>query len=59
MQKPSRVFSREQLLDTIWGIDVYVETRTVDVHITRLRKALGSGDIIRTVWSVGYALVEV
>ena len=57
-QKPTRVFSREQLLDMVWGYDVYVETRTVDVHITRLRKALGGDNIIRTVWSVGYALVQ-
>ena len=57
-QKPTRVFSREQLLDMVWGYDVYVETRTVDVHITRLRKALCGDNIIRTVWSVGYALVQ-
>ena len=57
-QKPTWVFSREQLLDTVWGYDVYMETRTVDVHITRLRKALGGENIIRTVWSVGYALVQ-
>ncbi len=57
MQNPKRVFTREQLLDAVWGHDVYVESRTVDVHITRLRKALGKGDIIRTIWSVGYGLV--
>ena len=54
-----RVFSREQLLDAVWGSDVYVETRTVDVHIGRLRKALTKGggeDPIRTVRSAGYAL---
>jgi two-component system phosphate regulon response regulator PhoB len=59
MQHPGRVFSREQLLDAVWGSDVYVETRTVDVHIGRLRKALnkaGGGDPIRTVRSAGYAL---
>jgi two-component system phosphate regulon response regulator PhoB len=60
LQNPGRVYSREQLLDTIWGHDVYVEPRTVDVHIRRLRKALNeyddSYDIIRTVRSAGYAL---
>jgi two-component system phosphate regulon response regulator PhoB len=59
MQHPGRVFSREQLLDAVWGSDVYVETRTVDVHIGRLRKALNLGpeiDPIRTVRSAGYAL---
>jgi two-component system phosphate regulon response regulator PhoB len=59
MQHPSRVFSREQLLDAVWGSDVYVEARTVDVHIGRLRKALIVGneaDPIRTVRSAGYAL---
>lgn len=60
MQHPGRVFSREQLLDQVWGRDIYVEARTVDVHIRRLRKALnaedGSNDIIRTVRSAGYAL---
>jgi two-component system, OmpR family, phosphate regulon response regulator PhoB len=59
MQYPGRVFSREQLLDVVWGHDVYVEPRTVDVHIRRLRKALNEGDapdIIRTVRSAGYAL---
>jgi two-component system phosphate regulon response regulator PhoB len=53
------VFSREQLLDHVWGRDVYVEARTVDVHIRRLRKALngtGEADLIRTVRSAGYAL---
>ena len=52
MQHPGRVFSREQLLDRVWGHDVYVEPRTVDVHIRRLRKALNEindNDIIRTV----------
>jgi two-component system, OmpR family, phosphate regulon response regulator PhoB len=53
------VFSREQLLDAVWGHDIYVEARTVDVHIRRLRKALnidGTVDIVRTVRSAGYAL---
>jgi two-component system phosphate regulon response regulator PhoB len=59
MQHPGRVFSREQLLDAVWGSDVYVETRTVDVHIGRLRRALnidGDQDPIRTVRSAGYSL---
>ena len=59
MQRPGRVFSREQLLDAVWGHDIYVEMRTVDVHIRRLRKALnigGNPDLIRTVRSAGYAL---
>jgi two-component system phosphate regulon response regulator PhoB len=59
MQHPGRVFSREQLLDAVWGSDVYVEARTVDVHIGRLRKALNretETDPIRTVRSAGYAL---
>jgi len=59
IQHPGRVFSREQLLDAVWGSDVYVEARTVDVHIGRLRKALNSGtesDPIRTVRSAGYSL---
>lgn len=59
MQHPGRVFSREQLLDLVWGHDVYVEPRTVDVHIRRLRKALNEEtetDLIRTVRSAGYAL---
>lgn len=58
IQHPGRVFSREQLLDTVWGSDVYVEARTVDVHVGRLRKALrqdGAKDPIRTVRSAGYA----
>lgn len=58
MRYPGRVFSREQLLDSVWGRDVYVEARTVDVHIGRLRKALkksGGKDPIRTVRSAGYA----
>ena len=60
MQHPGRVFSREQLLDAVWGSDVYVEARTVDVHVGRLRKALTIGDDsanpIRTVRSAGYSL---
>lgn len=59
MENPGRVFSREQLLDSVWGHDVYVEPRTVDVHIRRLRKAMNEGggkDYIRTVRSAGYAL---
>jgi two-component system, OmpR family, phosphate regulon response regulator PhoB len=59
MQHPGRVFSREQLLDAVWGSDIYVEARTVDVHVGRLRKALNEGDerdLIRTVRSSGYAL---
>ncbi len=59
MQHPGRVFSREQLLDAVWGADVYVEARTVDVHIGRLRKALNADaehDPIRTVRSAGYSL---
>lgn len=59
MQHPGRVFSREQLLDAVWGSDVYVEARTVDVHVGRLRKALiedDEADPIRTVRSAGYAL---
>ncbi len=58
MQHPGRVFSREQLLDSVWGSEVYVETRTVDVHIGRLRRALNAGvetDPIRTVRSAGYS----
>jgi len=60
IQHPGRVFSREQLLDAVWGSDVYVEARTVDVHVGRLRKALNveaaHKDPIRTVRSAGYAL---
>jgi two-component system phosphate regulon response regulator PhoB len=61
MQRPGRVFAREQLLDLVWGRDVYVEARTVDVHVGRLRKALNRGnekDPIRTVRAAGYALDE-
>ena len=59
LQQPRRVFSREQLLDQVWSHDAEIELRTVDVHIRRLRKALneaGTGDLLRTVRSVGYAL---
>jgi two-component system phosphate regulon response regulator PhoB len=61
IQHPGRVFSREQLLDAVWGSDVYVEARTVDVHVGRLRKALGVEgvrDPVRTVRSAGYALED-
>ena len=59
MEKPGRVWSRDQLLDRVWGRGIYVDIRTVDVHIGRLRKALsqyGGADPIRTVRGVGYAL---
>jgi two-component system phosphate regulon response regulator PhoB len=59
MEKPGRVLSREQLLDRVWGRDIYVDTRTVDVHVGRLRKALmryGGSDPIRTVRGAGYSL---
>lgn len=59
MEKPGRVWSREQLLDRVWGRDIYVDTRTVDVHIGRLRKALcqyGGNDPVRTVRGAGYSL---
>jgi two-component system phosphate regulon response regulator PhoB len=59
MEKPGRVWSREQLLDRVWGRDIYVDSRTVDVHIGRLRKALcvhGGNDPLRTVRGAGYAL---
>ena len=61
MQHPGRVFSRAQLLDAVWGSDVYVEARTVDVHVGRLRKAINKGnekDPIRTVRAAGYSLDE-
>src|SRR5436305_2697266 len=59
MERPGRVFSREQLLDGVWGSDVYIDERTVDVHVGRLRKALNRGydsDPIRTVRGAGYAI---
>lgn len=61
MQSPGRVFSREQMLDGVWGRDIYVDERTVDVHVGRLRKAINRGtrqDPIRTVRGVGYAFDE-
>ncbi len=61
IRRPGRVFSREQLLDMVWGRDVYVEARTVDVHVGRLRKALNrrnDKDPIRTVRAAGYSLDE-
>ena len=59
LQQPQRVFSRNQLLDKVWGENIYVESRTVDVHIRRLRKAINAEnekDLIRTVRDAGYAL---
>lgn len=59
MERPGRVFSREQLLDLVWGRDIYVDTRTVDVHVGRLRKSLmlhGGADPVRTVRGAGYSL---
>jgi two-component system phosphate regulon response regulator PhoB len=59
LEHPQRVFSREQLLDSVWSHDPDIDLRTVDVHIRRLRKALnqfGGSDLIRTVRSAGYAL---
>ncbi len=61
IEHPGRVFSREQLLNAVWGTNIYVEERTVDVHIGRLRKALnqnGEEDPIRTVRAAGYSLDE-
>ena len=57
MTRPERVYSREQLLDHVWGTNVYVEDRTVDVHIRRLRKAiapLGHDRLVQTVRGAGY-----
>ena len=59
MEKPGRVWTREQLLDRVWGRDIFVDSRTVDVHVGRLRKALGrhgGDDLIRTVRGAGYSL---
>lgn len=59
IEHPGRVFARDQLIDAVWGHGIYVDERTVDVHIGRLRKALNAGgapDIIRTVREAGYAL---
>ena len=61
MQNPGRVYSREQLLNAVWGHDIYVDERTVDVHVGRLRKLLNRGrrpDPIRTVRGVGYSFDE-
>jgi len=61
MERPGRVFSREQLLDGVWGSDIYIDERTIDVHVGRLRKAINHGhlaDAIRTVRGAGYALNE-
>ena len=61
MQSPGRVFSREQLLDNVWGRVVYIDGRTVDVHVGRLRKAISAPvgpDPIRTVRGSGYAFDE-
>jgi two-component system phosphate regulon response regulator PhoB len=61
MQSPGRVFSREQLLDGVWGHDVYIDERTVDVHVGRLRKAINrprKPDPIRTVRGSGYSFDE-
>ena len=62
LSQPEKVFSREDLLKAVWGDSIYVENRTVDVHVKRLRQALnanGENDIIRTVRSAGYALSEI
>lgn len=59
IKRPQRVFSRQQLLDAVWGVRVKVDSRTIDVHIRRLRKAInrpGDMDLIRTIRAVGYAL---
>jgi two-component system phosphate regulon response regulator PhoB len=56
LENPRRVFSRQQLLETVWPHSEDIELRTVDVHIRRLRLALGEPDIVRTVRSAGYAL---
>jgi len=61
MENPGRVYSREQLLDSVWGRDIYIDERTVDVHVGRLRKALNRGhepDPIRTVRGTGYSIDE-
>ena len=59
MERPTRMMSRDLLLDLVWGRDIFIEDRTVDVHIRRLRKAMNAGnmpDLIRTVRGAGYAL---
>ena len=61
MQHPGRVFSRGQLLDNVWGETIYIDERTVDVHVGRLRKAVNNGrqaDILRTIRGAGYAIRE-
>ncbi len=61
MEHPGRVFTREQLLNAVWGREIYLEPRTVDVHVRRLRRTLNAGgrqDIIRTVRATGYAMDE-
>ncbi len=61
MENPGRVYTREQLLDSVWGRDIYIDERTVDVHVGRLRKALNRGhepDPIRTVRGSGYSIDE-
>ncbi len=61
MQHPGRVFSRGQLLDNVWGETIYIDERTVDVHVGRLRKAVNNGrmtDVIRTIRGAGYAIRE-
>ena len=61
MQHPGRVFSRSQLLDNVWGETIYIDERTVDVHVGRLRKAVNGGrmpDVIRTIRGAGYAIKE-
>jgi len=61
MQHPGRVFSRAQLLDNVWGETIYIDERTVDVHIGRLRKAVNQGDkpdVIRTIRGAGYSISE-
>lgn len=61
MRNPGRVFSRGQLLDNVWGETIYIDERTVDVHVGRLRKAVnpdGTGDVIRTVRGAGYSINE-
>jgi len=61
MQNPGRVFSRGQLLDNVWGETIYIDERTVDVHVGRLRKAVNDGrlpDVIRTIRGAGYSIQE-
>ena len=59
MENPGRVFTRDQLLDSVWGHGIFIESRTVDTHIRRLRKAInikGTKNFIRTVRSTGYSI---